>query len=40
VAHEAFLEYDPKMIRKFHGDKVLIFDIKNLFPEDLVDGRL
>jgi UDP-N-acetyl-D-galactosamine dehydrogenase len=40
VAHEEFKQYSPSIVRKFMKPSSIIFDIKNLFPRDQVDGFL
>ena len=40
VAHDVFLKMDAADIRKFGRETCVVFDIKNVLPPGLADGRL
>ncbi|MGB0866873.1 MAG: Vi polysaccharide biosynthesis UDP-N-acetylglucosamine C-6 dehydrogenase TviB [Granulosicoccaceae bacterium] len=40
VGHQQFMEMGADKIRDFGRDKHILFDVKGLFPRDLVDARL
>ncbi len=40
VAHQEFRELGAERIRQFGTDNSLLYDIKNVLPKEMVDGRL